>query len=179
MTNRRKYIPLYYGYGICQLILLIGNCCYGNIIDVLELQCNRNTKYYVRIINEIEQNKIEQNEIEQNHSIKNNIIEYYNKSINYFTIKTNKEINTKLFKLMEKAAFIILDDINIKEYYVYEKRYFELFTSYVKKYYLRFNNNLFYKVERKYDLIYGNLIDNEKITLYDTLNEFIFDYESV
>lgn len=130
-------------------------------------------------------NNVTHQELEQNLKKKQN--KYINidfnfnfyTSINHFSNKTNKEINSKLFKLMKKAAFIILDDINIVEYYVYEKRYIELYTSYVKKYYLRFNNNLFYKVERKYDLIYGNQIDDEKITLYDTLNEFIFDYESV
>lgn len=136
-------------------------------------------------LNDVKHQELEQNQIEQNPKQKQN--KYINMdinfnfytSINHFSNKTNKEINSKLFKLMKKAAYIILDDINITEYYVYEKRYIELYTSYVKKYYLRFNNNLFYKVERKYDLIYDNQIGNEKITLYDTLNEFIFDYESV
>jgi len=126
-----------------------------------------------------QQEEIKQKEIEENNSIKNNIIEYYNKSINYFKIKTNKEINTKLFKLMEKAAYKILDDENIKEYYVCEEEFIGLFNSFIIKYYLKYDNNLFYKIERKYDLIYDNLMEYEKITLYNTLNELIFDYESV
>jgi len=126
-----------------------------------------------------QQEEIKQYEIKRNNSIKNNIIEYYNKSINYLTIKTNKETNTKLFKLMEKAAYKILDDENIKEYYVCEEKYIGLFNSFIIKYYLKYDNNLFYKIERKYDLIYTHLMEYEKITLYNSLNEIIYYYDSV
>ena len=33
-----------------------------------------------------------------------------------------RETNTKLFKLMEEAAYIMLEDLNIVEYFVYEEK---------------------------------------------------------
>jgi hypothetical protein len=89
-----------------------------------------------------------------------------------------RETNTKLFKLMEKSAYIMLEDLNIVEYFVYEERKSTIFNKYVIKYYLRHKNNIFYKVEKKYDLYTQKSIENSKITEYDTLNELIY-YDNV
>jgi hypothetical protein len=89
-----------------------------------------------------------------------------------------KEINTKLFKLMEEAAYIMLEDLNIVEYFVYEEKKNTIFHKYLMKYYLRHKNNIFYKVEKKYDLHTQKSIENSKITEYETLNELIY-YNSV
>ena len=77
-------------------------------------------------LNDVKHQELEQNlKKKQNKYINIDFNFNFYTSINHFSNKTNKEINSKLFKLMKKAAFIILDDINIVEYYVYEKRYIE------------------------------------------------------
>ena len=95
-------------------------------------------------------------------------------NLNLFSHDTKRETNTKLFKLMEECAYIMLEDPNIIEYFVYEERKFIMFNHYIIKYYLKHENNIFYKIERKYHPFTLKLIEKEKISEYHILNELIY-----
>ena len=97
---------------------------------------------------------------------------------NLLSHNTKRETNTKLFKLMEECAYIMLEDPNIIEYFVTEEKRFIIFNHYIIKYYLKHENNIFYKIERKYNPLTLKLIEKEKITVYHVLNELIY-YDNI
>lgn len=103
----------------------------------------------------------------------------FNYSASIFSISTMREENTPLFKKMVETAYILISDPNITEYFVYQETKHSFCNHYLIKYYLRHENNIFYKVVKKYYSNNYTKRDKDVITEYYTLNEFIFDYESV